>query len=446
MLNKRVMLGLIGLHVLVGFALSIPVFSKLFSSLLVLISIFHVIASKNKNNEALFYLGYFVSAEVLFRMTQGFFFWEFGKYATIFIAFIALYVENNKRPIPVAYFYYLIFLLVGIIFTKVPFGESFRKAILFNLSGPIQLGVMAIFCYKRKLEFDRLLDMIKIWLLPIISMCFYLWYRTPSFTEIVFNTESNFATSGGFGPNQVSTALGLGLFYITILLVTKKYFSGIKWLDWLILAYISFRGLLTFSRGGMIAGLLAIIVFAFFYLLGKRNFVLSISRYVIIALAFGVGLFFYTSDLTGGKLENRYSNKNSAGIVEKDLTSGRGKIFEAQIENWITKPIFGIGVGSGKYLRGQKRDGIAIASHNEVTRMLEEHGLIGLLLLLMLLIVPIVSMKDLSVQYKGILLGSLALWFLTIFHSAMRIALPGFLYGLSLFTIFSNKYNLKSED
>jgi O-antigen ligase len=307
-----------------------------------------------------------------------------------------MFVENKKRPIPIVYLYYLVLLLVGIIFTEIPFGESYRKAIAFNLSGPFQLGVMAIFCFKRKVNLNSLATILRLGLLPIISFCSYLWYRTPSLSEIVFNTESNFQTSGGFGPNQVSTLLGYGLFLITILLVSKKYFSGIKLLDWLILAYISFRGLLTFSRGGMIAGFLAIILFAFLYLLGNRNFVLSFSRYIVIGLAFGVGLFFYTSDLTGGKLENRYSNKNSIGIAKQDLSSGRLDIFEAQIGNWVTRPIFGIGVGSGKYMRAQELDGIAIASHNEVTRMVEEHGLIGFLLLILLLVTPIICMKDLE--------------------------------------------------
>ena len=97
-------------------------------------------------------------------------------------------------------------------------------------------------------------------------------------------------------------------------------------------------------------------------------------------------------------------------------------------------------------MRAQQLDGIVIASHNEITRMLEEHGLIGFLLLMLLLVTPIFCLKDIEVQYKGVLLGFLTLWFLTIFHSAMRIALPGFLYGISLLSIYSNRDNTDDEE
>lgn len=443
-INKLILILFI-FHLLLGISLIIPNLSLLASTSLFIIAIAHIIISKNENNEAILWIGYFVSFEVVFRSTGGFFFWEFGKYGSILLAITALFIENKQRPLPVIYFYYILLLLIGIIFSKVPFGESYRKAIAFNLSGPLQLGIMAIFCYRRRIDRDTLINMFKIWLLPIISMCSFLWYRTPSFSEIIFNSSSNFQTSGGFGPNQVSTLLGFGLFLITVLLISKKYFSGIKWLDWIILSYIGFRGLLTFSRGGIIAALISIGIFAVFYLYGNRNYIITISRYVIVALALGIGLFFYTSDLTGGKLENRYANKSTDGLIKKDLTSGRGDIFIAQIDNWVTKPLFGIGVGSGKYLREQQLDGITIASHNEISRTLEEHGLIGFFILILLISTPIIFLKDIDIQSKGLILGFLALWFLTILHSAMRVALPGFLYGISLLSIYSKPKSLLEE-
>ena len=40
-------------------------------------------------------------------------------------------------------------------------------------------------------------------------MTTYLFLYTPSIKSVLSGTGSNFATSGGFGPNQVSTILGL---------------------------------------------------------------------------------------------------------------------------------------------------------------------------------------------------------------------------------------------
>jgi hypothetical protein len=38
----------------------------------------------------------------------------------------------------------------------------------------------------------------------------------PSVRDVVTGTGSNFATSGGFGPNQVATIMGLGLFVFVL--------------------------------------------------------------------------------------------------------------------------------------------------------------------------------------------------------------------------------------
>ena len=47
---------------------------------------------------------------------------------------------------------------------------------------------------------------------PLIATLVYMFLYTPSIKAVVTSTESNFQTSGGFGPNQVSTILGLGMF------------------------------------------------------------------------------------------------------------------------------------------------------------------------------------------------------------------------------------------
>jgi hypothetical protein len=39
---------------------------------------------------------------------------------------------------------------------------------------------------------------------------------------VITGTESNFQTSGGFGPNQVATFLGLGMFFFSRILESKN--------------------------------------------------------------------------------------------------------------------------------------------------------------------------------------------------------------------------------
>ena len=72
-----------------------------------------------------------------------------------------------------------------------------------------------------------------------------------------------------------------------------------------------------------------------------------------------------------------------------------------------------------------------VGAHSEFTRMLAEHGLFGLISLLSILILSFKEYKR-RVDYNKVILGCMSIFgILTMFHSAFRIALPGYIYGLS---------------
>jgi O-antigen ligase len=142
----------------------------------------------------------------------------------------------------------------------------------------------------------------------------------------------------------------------------------------------------------------------------------------------------YTSDLTGGMLTNRYQNKNAAGIEKDDISTGRVDLFESELEAFFEHPFFGIGVGGSKYKRMEESD-IVAASHNEVSRLLGEHGMIGLFILILLVSIPMRTILQQPMLARAFLSAFLIFWFLTINHSAMRIAFPAFIYGLSVMII-----------
>lgn len=94
--------------------------------------------------------------------------------------------------------------------------------------------------------------------LPIVSTVVYLFLYNPSVKDVVTGTQSNFETSGGFGPNQVSTILGLGMFvFFTIGSFSKSKKEII--LNAILLIFVSYRGIATFSRGGVITGVVMIL-------------------------------------------------------------------------------------------------------------------------------------------------------------------------------------------
>ena len=109
-----------------------------------------------------------------------------------------------------------------------------------------------------------------------------------------------------------------------------------------------------------------------------------------------------------------------------------------ELHAFYKHPVIGIGVGKGFEYR-EENLGIEIATHNEISRLLSEHGLLGIFALCILIFVPIVFWFKFQNNY--FFLAFVAFWFLTINHSAMRIALPAFIYGLALLYIVNEKKN-----
>ncbi|HEU4495769.1 MAG TPA: O-antigen ligase domain-containing protein, partial [Flavobacterium sp.] len=77
--------------------------------------------------------------------------------------------------------------------------------------------------------------------------------------------------------------------------------------------------------------------------------------------------------------------------------------------------------------------GIEAASHNEITRMLAEHGVLGAFAFLILFLTPLILYIDNKKHLY--LLAFFIFWLLTINHAAMRLAAPAFIYSLTLLKV-----------
>ena len=425
----------IAIHVVIGFLVTILPFAKIYPLFILIIGIYIIYSSRNKNEEALYLASYLVGVEVFIRMSDGFLLYETGKYGIILFSLLGIIWGPVKQKTSISFLVYVLFLVIGIVFTQVPLGESLRKSIVFNLSGPISLGFFALYCYKRTITILQLKELLFVCLLPVFSIISFVYFRTPDLEELVFNGSSNFSTSGGFGPNQVATIIGFGVFILSVFIFTRVQLSLSIFLDIIFLLYFTYRGLLTFSRGGMITAIFAFFIFVLFMLFYQKNTFIKVFKFLFITLILFLGIWLYTSDITGGMIDNRYANKNAAGIEKKDVSAGRFQLFSAQLENFYESPILGIGVGNGKYKRIESGKRITAASHNEITRLIEEHGLLGILALLILLVKPLQNIYFSTNYQRAFLLSFYVFWFLTINHSAMRIAFPAFVYGLSLIKI-----------
>ena len=423
------------IHLLIGLAVFlVPPISKVYAVTIILVGFRYVILRKNANNEALYVAAYIVGAEVFLRMTQGNFFEQFAKYGVIGVLIIGMMYRGFSKNATL-YWIFGLLLIPGVVlsFFTLNFETDIRKAITFNIIGPITLMISAIYCYQRIISFDQIKRIIDMLAYPLIATVVYMYLYTPSVKDVVTNTESNFETSGGFGPNQVSTILGLGifLFFVKIVLISKT--AWIRNINILFFVIITFRGIVTFSRGGVIAGLLMIIIVVVLLLFYTKSYVKS---KIIMLVVFGLfalsGIWAYSSIQTSGLIDKRYANQDARGREKASKLTGRERLIESEFNMFLDNPIFGIGVGKNKEYR-LETTGIDAASHNEITRMLAEHGMFGLFGLIILLITPMVLY--LNNKQNIFVFSFVVFWLLTINHAAMRLAAPAFVYALSLLKV-----------
>lgn len=430
---------LVLLHVLIGILIySVPLFPKVYGFSIFFGGILYIINSRNANNEVLYATAYMVGSEIILRMTSGNPVHEFSKYGVMIFIIIGIYFKGSSKY-AVPYWIFLLLLIPATIYTttELNYTISLRKEISFNVSGPICLAICSIYNYGRKITSEELSNVFLCIGMPIIACLAYLTLYTPSLKEIITDTNSNTLTSGGFGPNQVSTMLGLGMFVFVSRLILN---SKTKWafaINLFISLYATYRGLITFSRGGMITGFVMIavlVVIAFFYI-SQANRVRMLVMIGFVAIVFSVA-WVYSSDQTNGLIEKRYTNRDAAGRQKDDQLSGRGELAEDEYETFKEHPIIGIGVGRSMEKR-YAQTGEIIASHSEITRMISEHGSLGILGLMILFFTPLILYLD--NKYNVYLLSCLIFWLLTINHAAMRLAAPAFMYSLSLVKIIINK-------
>lgn len=436
---------LIAAHIILTLLIIVvPFLLKIYFLIAVGYFLLRVLSSRDKSNEVILACAYLVTLEVFLRMNQALFFYELMKYLLIMFMILGIILRGfSLKSIP--YVFYLILLIPSIVIAaqNIPLGESLRKSIAFNLSGPVALGIAAIYCYQRKITMQRFDEVLKIIIMPVVMLTTYLFLVTPDIRDVVTNTASNFATSGGYGPNQVATVLGIGMFVAFVRFLRIKNLS-INIIDIVLLLAMTYRAWVTFSRGGVYTAFLMIIaVIVTLFLLKRSAFKFSfLPKLAVIA----VGLMLawgFTSLVTNGLIDKRYANEDAAGRAKEDLSTGRSELITIELEAFIEHPIAGIGAGQVKYYRAAK-DGIVAASHNETSRLLSEHGSIGILSIFLLIFVPLFyRLFDRGNIY---FYAFLIFWFATINHSAMRIAAPSFFYGLALLQVVKPKKKLKKKD
>jgi hypothetical protein len=159
-------------------------------------------------------------------------------------------------------------------------------------------------------------------------------------------------------------------------------------------------------------------------------------------------LFVVSNQLTDGVLFKRYSGEkgNTEATGERDYFSNREEILQSEIEFFIENPVFGIGPGLGKTERlkaGQLEFGGS--SHTEFSRLLGEHGIFGVFGLIVIFLLVNNSLRSNKSLGFALAFGFIILSLSTSFHSATRLAMVGFIFGLSQCIFVPNRVSINEK-
>jgi len=379
--------------------------------------------------------GYIIGGEVLWRMAHVPIYWEFGKYGSIFIMVVALFARRKTKipKLPLIYFFALIPSCLLTLTNLYP--EDPRDKLSFNMSGPLFLAVSCWFFSHVRTNVPQVRRILLAVVAPLLSVaCVTLFYTVTS-ENIEFNAESNFATSGGYGPNQVSGVLGLGLFLTLTCLVLFRNTNLCKAVFGALAVFFAAQSMLTFSRGGIYAAIGAGIVLIMF---NFRNTADGMKRLLPILVLVGLFAWFvfpFLNDFTGGKLIERF---------EDEGTTKRVDIIESDITMFLQNPL--LGVGPGISIENRKRYlQYRAATHTEFSRMLSEHGLGGLLALTCLIVMTILNVLRRRSIFGRALVAGVSVWaIMFMFNTGMRLAAPAFIWGMSFITVVNGR-RVRSE-
>ena len=382
---------------------------------------------------------YLVSFELLARMckTSPYIPYETSKYLLIFFCSLGVFFTKYKPYGPGL-------AMIALIFPAFLYdlsGLSGFTGLVFNGFAPLGLAISAAYLGNIKLDLPTFNSVLRlIWYASLASLSF-VFFKTPDFDTISFGLGANFETTGGESSNQVSSVLGLGMVLSFYSWLFRLNYSGHRIGDLLIMLVFGFQGLLTFSRGGIFVGVIAIFLIYFLSDLnyktdGKKKNKLS-YYYLIITATLGLITFQQVDKISGGKLTLRYQGETEGTLIghkEKNLniiTTNRLAIFLGDLELWKENFLGGVGVGASKHLRTNDTSN----PHVELSRLLAEHGVPGLLYFVIIIYLGVRAYKQRTVpQLRTIMLTLFFIGLLTSFHSAMRTYITPLLIALSTIT------------
>lgn len=325
---------------------------------------------------------YAAASEVFWRLPDSRVPWMWGTYLATVVLLIGWYrlIRSRADLVPLAF---LVCLIPGAALTvlSVDVGTA-RDRLAFNVAGSLLLVISVITCSRVRSTREGL-DHLLWWLVAAVLLVSGAAIAGEArVSALDFTGESNFATSAGFGPNQVSLTLGVGAVAALLLLLgIRRARQGVLPLTVLVLLLV--QGVLTFSRTGPFLAVVAAVAALVGGSRSAPRVVLNLARGMIVVVILILVIGPWIESFTGGQASQRFGSAQ---------TSHRDEIADADLAIFADFPVLGTGVGGSpdaRALLGLRGS----PSHTEQTRLLAEHGVFGLTALVLIVAMAVQAVR-----------------------------------------------------
>lgn len=386
-----------------------------------------------QKNNTLFSIGAFLGIieicglEFWGRLTNmdPFFPYEISKYLVFFYLVGFIFMNNlDYKTFPITLFIVCLIYSVWVIADGQKFGRVIGDA-----NGLLIMLMASMIFQKSRFQISELQikRLIFKWIDYLLLGLVFVVLKTPNIEDINFKLGANYEATGGESANQVSTYLGLGTALLGYLIISKRSYSGNVLVDRILLFAFFFQSLLTFSRGGIIVGMVVMgywVIVSGYVKLNNRNILVIFSLILLLIIGFQ-----YLDGKSKGMLSNRFNGETEATLAGKKdknlnvMTSNRLQIIE---ENWeiFKNNVFGVGPSLGTEKR-KEIYGSSFYDHTEPSRWLVEYGIFGIILFTWFNSVLFKYVKfsfpdNASRPYSAFLVAMILFSSLTMLHSATR--------------------------
>jgi len=380
---------------------------------------------------------YIAASDVLWRMTEASVPWEVSKLSLVAIFSLGIF-RIIRRPrrigLPITL---LLLLMPSAVVTIERFGllGNGRERLSFELGSHVALVVGVIFFSNLKIERQTYAGVLWMIVGPTLTVNVIATLGTVGLDSGDFSgTVSSNAASGGYGPNQVSALIGVAAM-VCVFLVFIERRPVLRGLAGVLAIWFLAQSALTFSRGGSFNLAVALIVATPFFLRTAQMAV----RFLTVLAVVGVIIAFAMIPV----IQNITDNEFGARFTNSDPTL-RGDLMRSELEAWSNNVALGIGVGMMERTvedrgAGDRGELPKLPTHTEFTRLLAEHGLLGLAAILVLIALAVRGVRGQVLPEGKIISVVLVAWCASeVSHSATRLALVPLLFALASVTIVAN--------